>query len=38
MKTKQKGYTLAELIFVIAFFAVFGLAAYVIVHFVSKFW
>lgn len=35
---KQKGYTLAELVFVLAFLSVAGVAVWVIAHFVAKFW
>jgi Tfp pilus assembly protein PilE len=41
MKTKQTGYTLAELVFVLAFIAIIGLAGtgiYVLFHFITKFW
>lgn len=41
MKTKQKGFTLSELVIVVGFVAVVvgGIGVgYVVVHFIGKFW
>jgi hypothetical protein len=34
----QKGFALYELVFLIAFFAFWGTAGYIVWHFISKFW
>ena len=34
----ERGYTLYELVFVLGTFSILGLLAWVIIHFITKFW
>lgn len=38
VKRKETGFTLPELIFVVAFLSLAGVAIWVVAHFIAKFW